>query len=150
MVQQNSLYICRLRACLRFLTPFLYVCLILSLTWYETSFSTSIGVTSAPAAAIGHADSYNGATVSQGKASHRLPSVLTPALKLPSSTRLRPENRDDDLSPSQSCWAVAGDPPCLSALRIDPVAWDSRTPSFLLPSAYGLVPFALPPPFRLA
>ena len=149
MFQRNTAYIPRLRSCLRLLTPFLYLCLIISLTWYEANFSAPMHSAAMPPAVTGHLSVHSGFTLSQKKASHRLPSLLASAPKLPSGTRLRPENRDDEPIPLQLSWDVASARPCLSPPRIDPVAWDSGTPSFLLPSAYGLVPFAIPPPSRL-
>lgn len=150
MFQRHAPYFSRVRACLRPLTPFLYICLILSLTWYESSFSPSADITPTPTVTAGHSGDYGGFALRQGTASPRLPSLLTSAPKLPPSTRLRPENRDNDLPSAQPCWSVAGDPLRISSLRIDPVVWDSGTPSFLLPSSYGLVPFAIPPPSSLA
>ena len=149
MLQRKTPYIFSLRTCLRLLTPFLYFCLVLSLTWYESSCSTSTSITATPTAVAGHFNVHAGVAVSQGKAAHRLPSLLAPAPKLPSSTRLRPENRDEDSPLFQPRWGVVSETACLFSLDIDPVAWESRTPSFLLPSAYGLIPFAIPPPFRL-
>lgn len=148
MLQRYTSYTSRLRTWLRPLTPFLYLCLILSLTWYESSFTPFTSSTPAPTTIAWHSGDYGGAAVRQGSASHRLPSLLSSAPKLPSSARLRTENRGNDLPPAQLCWAITADTLCLSPLRIDPVVWDSGTPSFLLPSAYGLVPFAIPPPFR--
>lgn len=150
MPQRNTLYIQRLRSCLRLLTPVLYFCLIVSVTWYESSFSTSTRTTATLTAVAGHHDVDNGFELSQENASRRLPSLLAPVAKLPLSARQRPENQNNNLSPLQPCWAVVvSDTPRLFSLRIDPVAWESRPPSFLLPSAYGLVPFAIPPPFCL-
>lgn len=148
MFQRNTVYTSSLRACLRPLSLFLYFCLVVSLIWYESSFSPSVNFTSTPTIVAGHFGKHAKSSVNQGSASRRLPSLLAPAPKLPSSTRLRPENRNNDLPPLQICGALAGDTLCLSSLRIDPVAWESRTPSFLLPSSHGLVPFAIPPPFR--
>ncbi|SBW04095.1 exported hypothetical protein [uncultured delta proteobacterium] len=151
MSQRKIVYLSRLRTCLRLLTPFLYSCLILSLTWYESSPNLSTSITATPTAVAKHLDVHAGFAVSQGKTSRHLPSLLAPVTKLPSSARLRPENRDNGNEPPlfQPYWAIASDTPYRSSRRIDPIAWESRTPSFLLPSAYGLVPFAIPPPVCL-
>lgn len=151
MLQRNTSYIASLRTYLRSLTPVLYFCLIISLAWHDSGFTSSVNATSAPTIVAGHLGDYSDLAVNQGTASRRLPALLASAPKLPSGSRLRLESQDDDLPPIQPCWTVAGDPFCLPSLRIDPIAWDSeKTPSFLLPSAYGLVPFANPPPFFLA
>ena len=150
MHQRKTIDMPSLRTCLRSLTLFLYVCLAGSLTWYEASFCLSASITPAQTAVLGHLGDSDSSAVKQGSASRRLPSLLTSAPKLQSATRLRPENRDDDLPPIRLCRAVASEALCLPSLRTDPVAWDRGTPPFLLPSAYGLVPFAIPRPFRLA
>ncbi|MDL2272616.1 hypothetical protein LJC23_06255 [Desulfovibrio sp. OttesenSCG-928-I05] len=150
MLQRNIISISRLRTRFRPLTPFLYFFLIVSLTWYESAFSPAPHSFSSSATVAEHSDDDSTTAVNQGSASRRLPSVLTPGPKLPSGSKLRPDNRDDELPPIQLCWAIAGEPFNLPSLRIEPVVWDSGTPSFLLPSAYGLVPFAIPPPSGLA
>ncbi len=150
MFQRHAPYISRLPARSRSVTSFLYICLILSLTWYESSLSPSADITAAPASIAGYSSGYGGFALKQGAASSRLPSLLTSAPKLPPSMRLRPENRDNDPPSAQFCWAAAEDSLRLSSLRIDPAVWDSGPPSFLLPSAYGLVRFSIPPPSSLA
>jgi hypothetical protein len=106
------------RACSDRLDLFLYFCLILSLTWYESGSNilTSTGVAR-------YLNTYTGFAVSQDDASHRQPSLLCPTPKLQSGTRLRPENRDDDLPSIQPlpCRVVASDSSCLPSPRIDPV-----------------------------
>lgn len=149
MLQRKPTYISSMRARLRLLTPFLCFCLIFSLTWYESSLCRSINITFKAAAVAGRPDVYSKFTPSRVRPSHRLPSLLATAPQLPSVTRMRPENRATGLLPVHFWWAVASGTSCPSFLRIDPVAWRSRTPSFLLPSSYGLVPFAIPPPPRL-
>ena len=140
---RNTAYISRFRSCSRLQTLLLYFCLILSLTWYESGFS-------APTPAV-IAGPFKKVDISAlGRAyPYRLPSLLAAAPKLSSLTRIRPENRDDELPPIQPLprEGFVNATPCLPSLRIDPVAWNSRTPSFLLPSSYGLVPFSIPPPF---
>lgn len=155
MLKRNTASISSLRPSLRTLTPFLYFCLILSLTWHDFSFSSSIhiaptNIASTPTIVAGHLGDSSETAVNKGNASRRLPPLLTSVPKLPSGPRLRLENQDDDLPTIHFSWVVASNALCLPSLRIDPIVWDSGTPSFLLASAYGLVPFAIPPPFRIA
>ncbi|MDR2726419.1 MAG: hypothetical protein LBC10_00320, partial [Deltaproteobacteria bacterium] len=83
-------------------------------------------------------------------APHRLPALLPQTLSLTPSLGCSESRHNDDPSyQSSQGWSIAGDTPRLLFLRIDPVSRDIRTPSFLLPSAYGLVSFATPPPFCL-
>jgi hypothetical protein len=136
-----------LRAGLRVQTWLLCVCLIVPLAWHESGFSASVSDLPAHALFVADYPGGQGADVRRESAPQHLP-VLVPASNLASGTGLRSGNRDDDPASAHasSPWTALGAVFRLSSLRIDPVAWDSGTPSFLLPSAYGLVLFALPPP----
>ena len=154
MLQLNTPYPPSLRAPLRFQALFLFFSLIiLLLTCHEFGFGPPQHVVSTPTNVVGCLGDYDRSAINKDYAAHHLPAVLRPAFNLSSCKGLRRSgNRSDDYPPIQPhlSWAVVSSVPRLPSLRIDPIAWDSRTPSFLLPSAYGLVTFAIPPPLCLA
>lgn len=142
---QNLLY---LRTILRVQTLILCVCLLAPLALYEPGFGASSSA--AGTVLAGPSSHGGGAAVRLDFLAHRLPLSLTQAPSLTPVTGLRSGVRDDfSADSSLSDWAAAIASLCLPSLRIDPIAWDSRTPSFLLPSAHGLVSFAIPPPLYL-
>ena len=143
-----------LRAGLRLQTLVLCICLIAPLTWRESGFDPAAGLRSppsAPSAVAGYLGGQDNSVVRRNFAPPHLPASLTPAPGLALNPGLRSGSRDGDSPPAKSFQprAVAGYAPGLFSPRIDPVAWDSGTPSFLLPSAHGLVSFAMPPPLCL-
>lgn len=139
-----------LRVSSRVQTLFLCICLLIPLAWYESDFSVAARLASASTAVSEDCDGQSKPAVHKNCASHRLLASLIPAPSLAQSSGLYPENRDDDPSVTQfsSLWTIVDKIPHLPSLRIDPIAWDNKTPSFLLPSAHGLVSFAIPPPLR--
>ncbi|CAK7006800.1 MAG: hypothetical protein DELT_00272 [Desulfovibrio sp.] len=151
MFQRNTSYFSSFRSRSRLRTLFLYFCLVISVTWYEPGFKPSTAFTPQPTVVAERLSKHNKFALIRLNATHRLPSLLASAPRPSPGTRLRPENPDGDFPPLQlfPCWAIVDNTPCLPSLRIDPIMWESRTPSFLLPSAYGLVPFAIPPPCDL-
>jgi hypothetical protein len=144
-----------LRDGVRLPTWLLCICLIVPLAWHEAGFGAPARLAGAPTLSslsallvAGHPGGH-GPVVRQKVAPPHLP-ALVPASNPATGTGLRSGSRDDDPAFAQSPmpWGGAGAALRLPSLRIDPVAWDSGTPSFLLPSAHGLVLFAIPPPLR--
>ena len=136
------------RAGLRAQVIVLCFCLIMPLASHGSGFGVVAHFAFAHEVVAGYSGDHGKSALHRGFASHRLPALLTPAPNLASILVLRSGSRSDDFTDTQFPlpWTAVDDVPCFPSLRIDPITWDMGTPSFLLPSAYGLVRFSIPPP----
>ncbi|MDL2285456.1 hypothetical protein LJB93_01780 [Desulfovibrio sp. OttesenSCG-928-F07] len=149
MLKQTTLFISGLRTCLQVLILLLCFCMAASPAWLNAGASHNANSTVISTFVVEQLNEHNGPAIKQGKASRQLPSLRSSTPKLQPATRIRHENRDNGFIPAQLSWALTSTTVCLPALRIVPVVWGRGTPPFLLPFAYGLIPFAIPPPFLL-